>query len=124
MLHSSATQWRHRFHLDITLERGMVSLAGILSSTKSYGAETITIAYAGANDSGDPKEQMTRYNDDHSWHDEIEAFATSVLTDAPVVSGSSEEALRTMHLVYRIYCADSAWRRQYNLDETVPAGVL
>ncbi len=124
MLHSSATQWRHRFHLDITLERGMVSLSGILSGSKSYGAETITVAYAGANDSGDPKEQMTRYNDDHSWQDEIEVFAASIGNDSPVVSGSSEEALRTMHLVYRIYCADPEWRRRYNLDETVPAGAL
>ena len=35
MLHSSATQWRHRFSLDITLERGSVDLAGILTSSKS-----------------------------------------------------------------------------------------
>ena len=60
MLHSSATQWRHRFHLDITLARGMISLAGILSSTKSYGAETITVAWAGSDDGGDPKEQTDR----------------------------------------------------------------
>lgn len=42
MLHSSATQWRHRFHLDINLERGSLILAGILSGTKSYGAEALT----------------------------------------------------------------------------------
>ena len=38
LLHSSATQWRHRFQLDITLSRGMIILSGILSGTKSYGA--------------------------------------------------------------------------------------
>ena len=42
MLNSSATQWRHRFHLDINLERGSLILGGILSGTKSYGAETLT----------------------------------------------------------------------------------
>ncbi len=30
MLHSSATQWRHRFSLEITLERGMLIMSGIL----------------------------------------------------------------------------------------------
>jgi predicted dehydrogenase len=124
MLHSSATQWRHRFHLDITLERGMISLAGILSSSKSYGAETITVAYSDANGSGDPKEQMTRYNDDHSWRDEVEAFAASIEHGTPIVSGSSAEALKTMHLVYRIYCADPEWRQRYKLEAAVPAGVL
>jgi hypothetical protein len=102
----------------------MVSLAGILSSSKSYGAETITVAYADANDGGDPREQMTRYNDDHSWQDEIEAFAGAVRNHSPVVCGSSAEALRTMHLVYRVYCADPEWRRRYNLDDAVPGGML
>ena len=35
MFHSSATQWRHRFHLDINLERGGLILSGILSGSKS-----------------------------------------------------------------------------------------
>jgi len=124
MLHSSATQWRHRFHLDITLARGMISLAGILSGTKSYGAETITIAWAGADDGGDPKEQTTRYNDDHSWADEVGAFAEAVVSDRPVTNGSSIEALKTMELVYRVYCADPAWRRRFQLTDSIPAGLV
>ena len=47
MLNSSATQWRHRFHLDINLERGSLILGGILSGTKSYGAETLTVRPVG-----------------------------------------------------------------------------
>ena len=30
-IHSSATQWRHRFNLEINLERGSLILGGILS---------------------------------------------------------------------------------------------
>lgn len=122
-LHSSATQWRHRFHLDITLTRGAIVLSGILSSTKSYGAETITIVYAGDNDGGDPREQMTRYNEDHSWRDEVFDFAEAILNDKPIVYGSSLEALKTMQLVYRIYCADPGWRTRYQLQDTVPLGI-
>lgn len=115
MLHSSATQWRHRFHLDITLTGGAIVLSGILSSSKSYGAETITLVYAGENDGGDPREQMTRYNDDHSWRDEISDFADAILADKPIVYGSSSEAMKTMELVYRIYSADAEWRNEHLL---------
>lgn len=122
-LHSSATQWRHRFHLEIALERGAIILSGILSSTKSYGAETITVVTKGDNDRGDPKEVTTRYNEDNSWRDEIAAFATAVHRGQPVVDGSSLEALRTMQLVYRVYCADEVWRTTYDLTDDVPEDV-
>ena len=39
-LHSSATQWRHVFNLEITLERGSLILGGLLTGSKSYGDET------------------------------------------------------------------------------------
>lgn len=116
MLNSSATQWRHRFHLDINLERGSLILGGILSGTKSYGAETLTVVQADPdNDRGDPKEQITRYNRDPSWDEEINAFADCILNDRPVQSGTSEDALRTMQLVFKIYHADAAWRETYNI---------
>jgi predicted dehydrogenase len=123
-LHSSATQWRHRFNLEIALEKGLLILSGILSGTKSYGAETLTVAYASADDGGDPREQTTRYNQDNSWADEIAEFAATILEDKPVVEGSSAEALKTMHLVYRIYCADPKWKRQHGLDDAIPPGIL
>jgi predicted dehydrogenase len=120
MLHSSATQWRHRFQLDITLTRGAISLAGILSSTRSYGAETITVAYPEQGQHGDPREVMTRYNHDPSWHDEVFDFAAAILEDRDIEHGSSLEALKTMELVYRIYCADPAWAERFNLSADVP----
>jgi predicted dehydrogenase len=116
MLNSSATQWRHRFHLDINLERGSLILGGILSGTKSYGAETLTLVRADPDsDQGDPWEQVTRYNHDPSWDDEVAAFAHSILSNRPVQSGTSEDALRTMQLVFRIYYADTNWRKTYDI---------
>ncbi len=117
MLHSSATQWRHRFNLEITLERGTLILSGILSGSKSYGAETLTVAWAANDDMGDPKEQTTRYNQDNSWRDEIAEFADAILNGGPIVNGSSDEALKTIELVYRIYCADPEWRARWDLAE-------
>jgi predicted dehydrogenase len=118
MLNSSATQWRHRFQLEIALEKGAIILSGILSSTKSYGAETITVVRRGDDDRGDPMETTTRYNRDHSWEDEIDAFARAIAGDAKIVDGSSAEAMATMALVYRIYCADPAWQKQFGLSDT------
>ena len=120
MLHSSATQWRHRFNLDITLTRGAIALSGILSSTRSYGAETMTVVYAGEEDAGDPREVMTRYNADPSWRDEIFDFTDAILSDRGIVSASSLEALKTMELVYRIYCADEEWASRYQLKDSAP----
>lgn len=116
MLHSSATQWRHKFQLEITLERGQLILSGILSGTKSYGAETLTIVYASEHDGGDPKEVTIRYNNDPSWKDEISDFVDSILQSKSIISGSSLEALKTMELVYKIYCSDTDWKNKYNLS--------
>jgi predicted dehydrogenase len=116
MLNSSATQWRHRFHLDVNLERGSLILGGILTGTKSYGAETLTVVRADPdNDQGDPREQLTRYNRDSSWDTEVSAFAGYILDDSPVQSGTSEDALQTMRLVFKIYYADPIWRRTYDI---------
>ncbi len=70
-------------------------------------------------DVGDPREQTTRYNHDPSWADEIAGFADAILNDTPVVNGTSEDALKTMELVYRIYCADPEWRDRWNLSDEV-----
>jgi len=118
MLHSSATQWRHRFNLDITLEKGSITLSGILSGSKSYGAETLTVARLGADDMGDPLEQTTRYNTDPSWRAEIDEFANAIRDNGPIVHGSADDAYRTMELVYRIYCADPEWRTRWNLRDS------
>jgi predicted dehydrogenase len=118
MLNSSATQWRHRFNLDINLDRGSIILGGILSGSKSYGAETLTVVSADPdNDNGDPKEQTTRYNRDPSWEEEISSFAECIHADRAIGSGSSLDALNTMKLVYKIYYADPAWRQTYTIPD-------
>ena len=116
MLNSSATQWRHRFHLDINLEKGSLNLGGILSSSKSYGAETLAVVIADPDhDNGDPKEQITRFNRDPSWDDEIDTFVKAITDDAPVRFGSVDDALNTMKTVFRIYYADHIWRQKHGI---------
>ncbi len=116
MLHSSATQWRHRFSLDINLEKGSINLGGILSGTKSYGSETMTIVWADPDkDYGNPKEQTTTYNYDSSWETEIKIFTDSIINDKVIVDAGSKDAYETMKLIYKIYYADPVWRDNYNI---------
>jgi predicted dehydrogenase len=120
MLHSSASQWRHRFGLEITLTKGALTLAGILSGSKSYGDETLTIAHTGNDDMGNPKEEKRSYDNDPSWADEVAEFADAIHTDTAIENGSSKDALNTMKLVYQIYCADPDWKKKWGLSDETP----
>jgi predicted dehydrogenase len=116
MIHSSATQWRHRFNLDINLEKGSLILGGLLTGTKSYGAETLTIIKADPdNDRGDPWEQTIRYNKDPSWDNEMQVFTKCITQNLNINFGSSFDALKTMELVNNIYKSDKKWSNKFNI---------
>ncbi|RME06110.1 MAG: gfo/Idh/MocA family oxidoreductase [Deltaproteobacteria bacterium] len=107
MLHSSATQWKHRFSLEICLQAGYIDLRGILSSTRSYGEETLTFARRQFEDEtfafGKPREETIFFDTDDSWSLEIEEFVSAIRNDTPIVSGNSHDALKVMMLIERIY---------------------
>ena len=42
-IHSTATQWKHKFNIEITCEKATLILSGILSGSKSYGKEKLII---------------------------------------------------------------------------------
>ena len=110
MLHSSSTQWKHRFNLEIYMSDGYLSVNGILSSTRSYGDETITVARKQFDDgfaSGKPREEIIYFDTDPSWELEVADFFEHVLEDTPVESGTSEQALKAMELVFAIYANDA-----------------
>lgn len=110
MLHSSATQWQHRFSLDIALTKGFLVLRGILSGSKSYGEEELVVGKCDESNVGSTREECTKYLEDESWRLEIQEFADAILKKGEIVNGKSSEALKTMELVYRIYRADPEWR--------------
>lgn len=107
MVHSSATQWKHRFALEICLEGGYINLVGILSSTRSYGDETLTFAKKQFEDEtfafGKPREETIFFGTDDSWALEIAEFASTIRQQRPVTSGNSTDALRVMQLIEEIY---------------------
>lgn len=107
LLHSSATQWKHTFSLEICLENGYINLQGILSSTRSYGDETLTYARREFENEthslGKPREETIYFGIDDSWRLEFDDFVAAILYDQPVESGSSEDAMRALALVHQIY---------------------
>jgi len=113
-LHSSATQWRHLFNLEITMEKGSIVLGGILTGSKSYGEETLTMITADPeNDRGAPRESTSKFNKDVSWDNEIKYFADSLLNNIAIKRGSIDDAIETMKLIEAIYNADPLWKEKY-----------
>lgn len=112
MVHSSATQWRHTFILDVYLVRGYLSLNGILSSTMTYGKESLKVAHCVYDDEGyplpNPKEAIYYYTEDNSWMMEVDYFVDCILKSKPIENSNSSHALAAMNAVHRIYSQDMA----------------
>jgi len=107
-LHSTMTQWRHLFSLEVFLERGYMVINGLKTSSGTYGEEVLTVA---KNRTTAPAatwedEERFKYEVDTSWSREIELFAASVFDGAPVGYGSSKQARDVMELIERIYAND------------------
>ena len=109
-LHSSATRWRHRFHLHVACARGALELDGILSGSMSYAPEILRIERRDpASGRALPPEER-RYERDDSWAQEVDAFARAAAAGAPIESGGLADARATLALVERIYDAASPRR--------------
>ena len=113
-LHSSATQWRHKFNLEIILEKGALVFGGLLTGSKSYGEETLTLIQAKPDtDKGIPKERTYKFNRDISWAEEIKEFIGAIEGNHNILHGTFEEAIATMKLIEQIYKADGLWAKKY-----------
>jgi len=111
-IHSTATQWEHKFSLEITLQKALIILSGILSGTKSYGKEKITII---------PKPKIKKINKkkiyqfykDHSWKLEIDEFAKIINQNMKIKTGSYQDALNVMRMIDKIYISDVEWYKKF-----------
>ena len=123
ILHSTATQWRHKFRLEVTLEEALVELTGILSGSKSYGEEKLTLVPRHEDSMvGSFQERTISYLDDNSWQEEVDEFTSIILNDQPVTNGNSGDAAKVMEMVYQVYYADERWREAFAIpDPTLAA---
>ncbi len=112
-LHSTMTQWRHLFSLEVFMSKGYMVLNGLLTSTRTYGDEVLSIA---KNRSTAPAatwkdEEKISYDSDKSWRSEVDHFFDAILSDNPITVGSSEDALNVMQAIEAIYSSDPNYNR-------------
>jgi 1,5-anhydro-D-fructose reductase (1,5-anhydro-D-mannitol-forming) len=104
-LHSTMTQWRHLFSLEIFLERGYIAINGLKTSSNTYGDEAMSIA---RNRTLPPEaswtdEEKIIFHTDYSWIKELTVFIDSIRNDTPVPTGNTQDALKLMRLVDKVY---------------------
>ncbi|MGE0785321.1 MAG: Gfo/Idh/MocA family protein [Sandaracinaceae bacterium] len=108
-LHSSATEVRPRFRVELGLEDGMLVLDGILSSSGAYAPEVLSVLRRRGGALNEDREAFTI---DDSWSREVAQFSRCLMsrsagaTGKPLEVPSSGEARATMALLERIYGGD------------------
>lgn len=112
--HSSSTHWKHIFKLELFLTEGYVVISGFLTSTRSYGRETMITARRQFEDElelvGNPVEEITYFDEDQSWELEVNKFLDAVSKDEKITSSNIDDAVRAMDVVEQVYNSDSSWR--------------
>ena len=106
-LHSNAIQWRHKFDMDIVCANGYIALNGLLTSTRSYGTESITYYKKDLETRtgrlGKPRGYTMCFDEDCSWDLEMAEFYDAVTEGAPIRNGTPEDAVRVMRLIQAVY---------------------
>lgn len=101
-IHSTITQWRYLFALELFYERGSVVLNGLRTSSGVYGNEELTIR---------PSKEFERefdtqkieYSANHSWEDEMCAFFSAINSRADYPYSGLQDAVETTKLMDEIY---------------------
>lgn len=104
-IHSTMTQWRHLFSLEVFLERGYMTINGLKTNSGSYGNEVLTIA---RNRSIAPRatwesEEDLTFEVDNFWDKEVNYFVDQIIYNRPIEKASSQDALRLMKGLTKIY---------------------
>jgi predicted dehydrogenase len=103
-LHSTMTQWRYLFSLEVFCEQGALILNGLKTSSGAYGDEDLAIKRNASDQHGTfSGEEHLVYHADTSWDSEIGQFFDAVEGKAPVKLGTSSDALELMRIMDRIY---------------------
>lgn len=104
-MHSTMTQWRHIFSLEIFMSKGYITINGLKTSSGTYGREAMTVAQ---NRSTAPTANWTKeiditFNVDNSWRREVDLFFKAIEKNTKVSTGNTEDALKLMRIVDKVY---------------------
>ena len=104
-LHSTMTQWRHLFSLEVFMESGYMVLNGLRTSSQTYGEEVLTVARnrTKAPAASWEDEERFSFETDNSMEDEVRLFFESIKTNKRPSSGNIDDAYNVMSLIDAIY---------------------
>ena len=106
-VHSTITQWRYLFSLEVFCEYGSMVLNGLRTKSGSYGDEVLTIKPNEGSSFADGASEI-RYDSNTSWKAEMEAFVAAVKEGVPYPFAVYEDACKTTKLMDLIY-ANAKW---------------
>ena len=104
-MHSTMTQWRYLFSLEVFLEGGALVLNGLKTSSGAYGDEDLAIKRNRSHSASAnfESEEHRIYHIDSSWASEVKHFLECIAGGKPISIGNSTDALEVMRIVDRIY---------------------
>ena len=104
-VHSTMTQWRYLFSLEVFLEGGALILNGLKTSSGAYGDENLAIKRNPSHlqDGRFESEEHIVYHIDTSWQSEIDHFFDCIEVNQDIQHGTSADALAVMRMIDRIY---------------------
>jgi 1,5-anhydro-D-fructose reductase (1,5-anhydro-D-mannitol-forming) len=108
-IHSTMTQWRYLFSLEVFLEGGALILNGLKTSSGAYGDEDLAIKRNPSHlqDGRFESEEHIVYHTDTSWQSETDHFFECIELNQDVRFGTSMDALTVMQMIDRIYAVGS-----------------
>ncbi|MEX1122708.1 MAG: Gfo/Idh/MocA family oxidoreductase [Balneolales bacterium] len=108
-LHSTMTQWRHLFSLEVFMEEGYMVLNGLKTNSGTYGDEILTIARnrTSAPAAAWQAEERLEFKINTSWENEAEDFIMAIQGSSSLQHGTVQDAINVMQLIEDIYNNDT-----------------
>ena len=104
-LHSTVTQWRYLFSLEIFLEKGSVILNGLRTNSGNYGEERLIIKPNDFHSSPYKSDTEYVYEQNSSWEHEVRDFIDSCLESRTYRFAGYTDAKKVTKLIDQIYCS-------------------
>ena len=103
-LHSTMTQWRHLFSLEIFLESGYMVINGLNTSSGTYGKEELSIAKKRTKPPAATwKDEKKFLYNDNFWLTEMLYFLKNIKKKTSPEMCNSDDAFKILQLIERIY---------------------
>ena len=104
-MHSTMTQWRHLFSLEVFLSKGYMVLDGLKTPSGMYGDEVLSVCRSRTEPPAAAwnTETRTTFKSDDSWRSEVQHWTDAIRNDTPITIGTVDDAHAVMEVIDEIY---------------------